>query len=88
VVDPVYSKTFIKAAELLGGEKALARELRAPVADLDKWIAGSAKPPLSVFLRVIDLVLDETAPQGGLSESSDPAAPHDCAADGSSPMMA
>ena len=68
MVDPVYSKTFAKAAELLGGEKALARELRVPAADLNKWIAGSAKPPLSIFLRVIDLVLDETAPQGGLSE--------------------
>jgi hypothetical protein len=80
VVDPVYSKTFTKAAELLGSEKALARELRVPVAELNKWIAGSAKPPLSIFLRVIDLVLDETAPQGGLSEPSDQGAPRDCAA--------
>jgi hypothetical protein len=80
VVDPVYSKTFTKASELLGGEKALARELRVPVADLGKWIAGSAKPPLSLFLRVIDLVLDETSPQGGLSEPSDQSAPRDCAA--------
>ena len=68
MVDPVYSKTFSKAAELLGGEKALARELRVPLADLHKWIAGSAKPPLSVFLKVIDLVLDETSPQGGVSD--------------------
>ena len=78
MVDPVYSKTFSKAAELLGGEKALARELRVPVADLNKWIAGSAKPPLSIFLRVIDLVLDETAPRGRSSEAPDPSAPRDC----------
>ena len=71
MVDPVYSKTFSKAAERLGGEKALARELRVPVADLHKWIAGGAKPPLSLFLKVIDLVLDETAPQGGVSEPAD-----------------
>ena len=86
MVDPVYSKTFSKAAELLGGEKALARELRVPVADLNKWIAGSAKPPLSIFLRVIDLVLDETAPQGGLSEPPDSGAPRDCAG-GQSPII-
>ena len=87
MVDPVYSKTFSKAAELLGGEKALARELRVPVGDLDKWIAGSAKPPLSIFLRVIDLVLDETSPQGGLSEAPDSGAPRDCAGGPSSIIL-
>jgi hypothetical protein len=87
MVDRVYSKTFQKAAELLGDRKALARELRVPLADLDKWIAGTAKPPLQTFLKAIDLVLDETAPQGGLSDPSDSAPPRDCSAGGHSSLM-
>jgi hypothetical protein len=80
VVDRVYSRTFQKAAELLGSQKALARELQVPLADLEKWTAGAAKPPLAAFLKAIDLVLDETSPQGGLSDPSDSAPPRDGAA--------
>jgi hypothetical protein len=87
MVDRVYSKTFHKAAELLGDRKALARELRVPLADLERWIAGTTKPPLQMFLKAIDLVLDETAPQGGLSEPSDGAPPHDSSPGGHSSLM-
>jgi hypothetical protein len=87
MVDRVYSRTFQKAAELLGDRKALARELQVPMADLEKWIAGSAKPPMQVFLRAIDLVLDETAPQGGLSEPPDGAPSRDCAGGSHSSLM-
>jgi hypothetical protein len=83
----VYSRTFLKAAELLGGPKKLARELRVPQADLEKWIAGTATPPLPVFLKAIDLVLDETAPPGGLSEPGDPESPRDCAGGDPSSLM-
>lgn len=75
----VYSRTFQKAAELSGGLKKLARILRVPAADLEKWIAGNAAPPLPTFLKAIDLVLDETAPPGS-SEPPEPASPQDCAA--------
>jgi hypothetical protein len=87
MVDRVYSRTFQKAAELLGDRKALARELRVPLADLERWIAGTAKPPLQIFLRAIDLVLDETAPQGGLSDPSGSAPSRDCSADGHSSLV-
>jgi hypothetical protein len=87
MVRKVYSRTFQKAAELLGGTKKLSRELRVPLADVEKWMAGTAEPPLPVFLKVIDLVLDETQPPGGLSEppESDPA--RDCAGDASSLLL-
>lgn len=83
VLPKVYARTFQKAAELAGGARKLANELHVPVADLEKWLAGEAQPPLTVFLKAIDYVLDETAPPGGLSEPSEPGAPRDCA-DGSS----
>ena len=85
MVDKVYSRTFQKAAELAGGTKKLARELRTPLADLEKWMAGTAAPPLPIFLKAIDLVLDETQPPGGLSEPPESEPPRDCAG-GPSPL--
>lgn len=80
MVTKVYSRTFQKAAELCGGQKKLARQLRVPLADLEKWIAGGETPPTNVFLRAIDLVLDETpSPAAGRSDPDDDSAPRDCA---------
>ena len=79
----VYSRTFQKAAELSGGLKKLARELRVPIAELDKWIADKEAPPMSTFLMAVDFVLDETSPPPA-SDPADPPAAHDCAAEGGS----
>ncbi|MGH8518065.1 MAG: hypothetical protein ACREUE_11455 [Panacagrimonas sp.] len=84
--DKVYSRTFQKAAELCGGQKKLARLLRVPIADLEKWIAGRDTPPISVFLKAIDFVLDETPSPAAGSEPDEPS-PRDCAGVGHSPMM-
>ena len=64
----VYSRTFQKAAELAGGSRNLANQLRVPLADLEKWITGLATPPLPTFLKAIDLVLDDSQPGGRLSK--------------------
>ena len=66
----VYAKTFQKAAELAGGPRKLAHELHVPLAELDRWLAGEAQPPLAIFLQAIDYVLDETAPPGGIRAPS------------------
>ena len=87
MVAKVYSRTLQKAAELSGGPKKLARQLRVPLADLEKWITGAAAPPLPTFLKAIDLVLDETQPPGGLSDPVDSEPPRDCAAGGPSSLM-
>ena len=80
----VYVRTFQKAVELSGGLRELARLLQVPAAEIEKWIAGSAEPPLPVFLKAIDFVLDETSPPGGLSEPPETGSPRDCA--GPSPL--
>ena len=67
----VYSRAVLRAAELIGGRDKLARVLRVPQAEIDKWIAGEAKPPREVFLRVVDLILDETNPASG-ADAQDP----------------
>jgi hypothetical protein len=74
----VYSRTLQKAAEVAGGSKRLARLMRVPLADLEKWMADKDEPPMAVFLKAVDLVLDGTTSPGG-SEPGDPPAPRDCA---------
>jgi len=83
MVSTVYSRTLLKAAQLAGGPQKLARKLRVPIADLHKWLGGSDAPPIAVFLKAVDLVLDETSASGG-SDPGDPPAPQDCATAGGS----
>lgn len=78
----VYSRTMQKAAELAGGHKKLARHLRVPMAEVQKWIAGAGTPPTATFLKAVDLVLDETPSPPSTSEPLDPPPPHDCTAIG------
>jgi hypothetical protein len=49
----VYSRALAKAAELLGGRP-----------DIEKWIGDDGKPPREIFLRVVDIILDETSAPG------------------------
>lgn len=82
----VYFRTLQKAADLLGGRKKLARHLRVPIAELESWMSGSQVPPIGVFLKAVDLVLDETgAPRDAGSGEAPP--PQDCAASGSASSL-
>lgn len=56
----VYSRTLRKAIDILGTRAKLARHLRVPESDLQKWLENKAQPPRSVFLAAVDLVIDET----------------------------
>jgi len=55
----VHARTLEKAAELIGGERALARYLRVPMPELFVWMRGASPIPDSVFLRAVDLVLND-----------------------------
>ena len=57
----VYSRAVRKAAEMLGGREKLARTLQVPVAEIEKWILGERKPPRELFLRVVDLLIEDSA---------------------------
>jgi hypothetical protein len=74
----VYSRTLQKAAELIGGRAKLCRHLHVPAAELQNWIDDKAVPPIGVFLRVVDFIIEETSPPGDSSDPADPAAPRDC----------
>jgi len=62
--DSVYASTLRHARDLLGGDKQLARHLRVPLADLQRWLAGKEEPPRQVFLRAVDVVLDGKPKKG------------------------
>lgn len=72
----VYTRVLVKAAELLGGRRQLARRLQAPSAELERWIAGDAVPPMATFLKAVDVILDETPAPGG--DSGEPPADLGC----------
>ena len=74
----VYSRTFVKAAELVGGRAKLCRELRVPASELEKWIDGKGVPPIGMFLKAVDIVISETPAPGGGSPPDDTPAPRDC----------
>jgi predicted Zn-dependent protease with MMP-like domain len=56
----IYNRTLRKAADQLGGLRALARYLGIPLADLYAWMQpGAQPPPITVFLKAVDLVLND-----------------------------
>jgi len=68
----VYSRALRKAADLHGGRDRLSKLLQVPAADIAKWIADQGKPPREIFLRIVDLILDETEPAADAGESQEP----------------
>jgi hypothetical protein len=56
----VYNRILDKAADLLGGQRPLARYLEAPLPDVYAWMRpGAEPPPTPVFLKAVDLVLED-----------------------------
>jgi hypothetical protein len=47
-----------RAAEILGSERALARELRVPMLELFMWLRGSERPTRPVFLAAVDILIE------------------------------
>jgi hypothetical protein len=56
----VQARTLQRDAELLGGDRALARYLHVSLPNLFAWMRpGAEPPPNQVFLRAVDLVLED-----------------------------
>jgi hypothetical protein len=52
----VYSLALERAARILGGSAALQDYLHVPSLDLIRWRTGQERPPVVIFLRVVDLL--------------------------------
>jgi hypothetical protein len=48
-----------RAVQMLGNERALARYLRVPMPELFMWLRGEDAPPQVIFLRAVDLLIDQ-----------------------------
>jgi hypothetical protein len=59
--EDIYRATLIRAVGLVGGEALLARRLQVPMSHLADWLAGLDRPSMGTFLKVVDLVIEESA---------------------------
>jgi hypothetical protein len=77
VADPedTYRAALVRAAVLLGGARALCDRLHVPMSDLTHWLAGDGKPSIGVFLKVIDIIIDEDTKPRRLDASNDDGKP-------------
>ena len=76
----VQSRALRKAAELVGGNSRLAKILGVKPLEIEKWLAADDAIPRDVFLRIVDLILDETAPPSATDEGGEPPLPRSGAA--------
>jgi hypothetical protein len=57
----LYAACIRRAAQRLGGYDALAARMKVPAALLERW-ADSGEVNQSVFLKIVDLLLEEIPP--------------------------
>lgn len=57
--ESLHRRAMHRAAELLGGEEALAAVLEVNAHAVTRWIDGSLRISERVFLKVVDIVLDQ-----------------------------
>jgi len=72
VPDALHRRMFARATALLGSEEALAQHLDVSIARVELWTAGAERPPLSVFLKLVDLLLAPECGTPGQRESKQP----------------
>lgn len=56
----VYRRSVEMAAEVLGGDEAVATYLGVTATDVANWKAGDSEPAIAFFLRIVDLIEQKT----------------------------
>src|SRR4030088_1178373 len=56
----VYTNVLDRAARILGGQDKLRDFLKVRDSQLNAWLGGAAKPPTDIFLKVVDIVSQES----------------------------
>ena len=69
----IHSRALQRAAELLGGIQELCAYLQVPAGELERWIENTDVPPSGIFLRVVDLIVEESAGREAAEDASPPA---------------
>jgi hypothetical protein len=65
VVEPVQSRVLQRAARVVGGYGELQERLDASREDMISWIRGAAMPPVQVFVKLVEILMDA----GGLGRA-------------------
>jgi hypothetical protein len=58
--EDTYRAALVRAAHLLGGARRLGERLQVPMPELTRWLAGDGKPSIGTFLKVIDVLIEES----------------------------
>ena len=58
--EDTYRAALLRAAEIHGGVGPLAKQLRAPAAYVARWLDGQDAMPGTIFLRVVDMLIEGT----------------------------
>jgi predicted transcriptional regulator len=56
----VYRRSVEMAAEILGGNDAVANYLGVTADDVLSWLDGKSEPAINFFLRLVDLIEQKT----------------------------
>ena len=59
--EDTYRAALVRAAQLLGSARALCNRLQVPMPTMTHWLAGNGRPPIGVFLKVIDILIEAGA---------------------------
>lgn len=54
----LYAACIRRAADMLGGYEALGEQLKIPPRALERWALGRGVPDETIFLRIVDIVLE------------------------------
>lgn len=58
MVEPIQSRVLRSAARVVGGYAQLQARLEASKEDMVSWIRGAAVPPVAVFAKLVEILLD------------------------------
>ena len=61
----VHVRTLLRAAEIAGGAQELAFRLKVTPSHLSLWMAGLEPCPGHIFLKAVDLVLEQDLAEHG-----------------------
>jgi hypothetical protein len=55
----VKTRTLQMAANALGGPRKLRDRLEVSSSEIAAWLNGTAEPPREIFLRALEIILDD-----------------------------
>ena len=58
MAESIYIRTLRRAVDISGGAGRLARDFGVPAHQIERWLDGVGEPPIEIFLRAVDVVVN------------------------------